>query len=288
MTTNRVGAEYTYGTVTYRIGDRVYANDQSYYNGLYGEIVEISTDDDQGTENQGPDIICRFDEPVFPKERKKLEQLFSDVYRTPKTIDELGLDYVIMAPDMLDILYEHRADVCKLPIYRIMEEWVLDGDEGSVQSVFTDKNAARDLLCRKLAEDLNEGISFKLSKAAGFTDKYLHDYYECWLEDSYYQNHYRICLVSDRIPLSPEALRIAAECHTNECHKEDFISHVAEWEDASDLSDEQYQCFIRNPNIPSVVEDRLRNNERYWEAFWDSVSSAASILLTQVKKEDAV
>ena len=47
---------------------------------------------------------------------KKLEEVFSDLYEEPKTIDDIILDLVIMAPSMvkpLDELKEYLKEVKK-------------------------------------------------------------------------------------------------------------------------------------------------------------------------------
>lgn len=53
------------------------------------------------TENNTIDVYCRFDIPQETETVKLLEEHFSGLYGHPKTIDDLALDMVIMAPDML-------------------------------------------------------------------------------------------------------------------------------------------------------------------------------------------
>lgn len=104
MHLDRYGEEYQYNDVVYHVGDQVYANSESVYEGLYGIITEICDRSDKTTENEGPDLCCCFDPPVLPDEIKEMEQRFSDLYQCPKQITDLGLDEVIMAPEMLDII----------------------------------------------------------------------------------------------------------------------------------------------------------------------------------------
>ena len=51
MIINRVGAQFTYEGVTYTLGDKIIATDQSEYEGLFGVIHEIRTGEDQETDN---------------------------------------------------------------------------------------------------------------------------------------------------------------------------------------------------------------------------------------------
>lgn len=90
--------------MTFAIGQRIYANGQSDWEGLFGVITEIRTDEDKETENETPDIYCSFDVPVLSADVKELEKRFSSLYREPKTIEDISLDEVIMAPEMIEVL----------------------------------------------------------------------------------------------------------------------------------------------------------------------------------------
>ena len=87
--------------VFYSVGMTIVGTNQSEYQGLIGNITEIRTDPDKDTENEGPDIYCTFEAPDDPAAVKELEAIFSDLYDEPKTIDDIILDEVIMAPCMI-------------------------------------------------------------------------------------------------------------------------------------------------------------------------------------------
>lgn len=91
------------GTV-FAVGVRIGANSKSEYYGLEGRIIEIATDDDKDTENEGPDIYCCFDIPTEPELIKRLEKEFSDIFCSPRTIDDIVLDNVIMAPEEIYVI----------------------------------------------------------------------------------------------------------------------------------------------------------------------------------------
>ena len=90
--------------VTFTVGGRVHSKEGEDFGGLDGTIIEIHTDEDMETDNDGPDIYCEFDIPDDPQKVAELEARFSELYQEPRTIDEIGLDCVIMAPDMLEVL----------------------------------------------------------------------------------------------------------------------------------------------------------------------------------------
>ena len=86
-----------------RPGMRVRAVDDD-YEGLVGLVVDIRDGEDKETENETPDIYVDFDIPESAEEVAALERRFSALYGEPKKVEELPLDLVIMAPDMLEVV----------------------------------------------------------------------------------------------------------------------------------------------------------------------------------------
>ena len=104
MIINRAGAQFTHEGVTYTIGDKIFSNDTSDFRGLFGYIKEIRTGDDRETDNDTPDIHCYFYPPFEPEAIAELESRFSTLYRSPKRLEDIALDEVIMAPDMIQVI----------------------------------------------------------------------------------------------------------------------------------------------------------------------------------------
>ena len=112
MVVNQANQKYEYLEVTYAIGADVMATEASEYRGLYGTITEIRDGSDRETENDTPDIYCCFEPPLFPKEIQELERRFTELYQSPKKLDEITLDMVIMAPEMVRVISPDPS-VCK-------------------------------------------------------------------------------------------------------------------------------------------------------------------------------
>jgi hypothetical protein len=74
------------------------------YEGLTGHITEIRTGNDRDTDNETEDIYVCFDPPEDSVLIQKVEAAFSESYQEPKTIEDIPLDLVIMAPEMLSVL----------------------------------------------------------------------------------------------------------------------------------------------------------------------------------------
>lgn len=85
---------------TFSVGERVIAVDSDYV-GLKGYITDIRTGVDKETQNTTDDIYCCFDIPEDTEKIKLLEAHFSELFHEKKTIDDLALDLVIMAPCQL-------------------------------------------------------------------------------------------------------------------------------------------------------------------------------------------
>lgn len=95
------------GNVKLAVGDRIIATDSDYA-GLKGWITEIRTGADKETANVTDDVYCCFEIPETEKEQQLLEEHFSDLYGEKKTLDDLCLDMVIMAPEELRTVGENE------------------------------------------------------------------------------------------------------------------------------------------------------------------------------------
>lgn len=122
MILNKPGSMFECGGTIYCIGDEIIGTSESEYEGLRGSIYEIRTGVDQETENDTPDIYCSFEVPTLSEDIKKLEAYFSELYGEEKTIDDITLDCVIMAPSM--ICHSHSPTSTSLTKKSFMEDCV--------------------------------------------------------------------------------------------------------------------------------------------------------------------
>ena len=99
MVANKVGESIEFDGVTYTVGATVTVCKGSDYDGLVGKIIEIATDDDMDIDNEAIDIYCDFEEPTDPEVIKKLGKRFSCIYGEPRTLQDICLDGIVMAPD---------------------------------------------------------------------------------------------------------------------------------------------------------------------------------------------
>jgi len=99
MVAEKIGESVEFEGVTYTVGAAVSVNKRSDYAGLVGKITEIATDGDMDTDNDCIDIYCDFEEPTDPAVIERLEKRFSYIYDEPRTLQDICLDGIVMAPD---------------------------------------------------------------------------------------------------------------------------------------------------------------------------------------------
>ena len=281
MILNRLGAEFEYEGVTYTIGGAVVGTAESEYEGLYGRITAIYDGEDKETENETPDIYCEFAPPVMPHEVKALEKTFSDLYDQPKTLDDIVLDMVILAPEMIRPLDDLHTVSKKIPIYIVMEDWAVDGEHGNSCELFTDYDDARRIMLDKLREELDNGAIPQWSASGAYVEDSSKDSYKGYIEGDYLDNHYEISLLPQSLMMSTQHIQKVGGLYKAQCRTEDFVSQIEDWEEVAAMSAMQYQKLITNPAIPERIEQQLGRNDHYWETYWESVSEVAHDLVRQ-------
>jgi len=132
------GAEFEYEGITYTIGRSIVGTEQSDYKGLYGYIMEIRDGEDKETENETPDIYCTFEPPILPYDIAELGKRFSVIYQQNKTLEDIGLDEVIMATEMINGLEEPEKCHEFLAVYAVTEDWAANGERGHNETLYTD------------------------------------------------------------------------------------------------------------------------------------------------------
>ncbi len=276
------GDEFHYGGVKYVVGEEIIGTSQSEYENLVGYITEIRDGEDKETENDTPDIYCSFEAPFSPHDIKKLEEVFSDLYDQPKTLDEICLDMVIMAPEMIMPTRLLNTPNRTVTVYIVHQDWAVDGDGGMTSEVFLDYAAAKRELHSLLKEEFCHGcISIWISRD-NFVSESSEDEYEAYINGEYLTDHYRIVIEKQQISISDQVIRQIGDLS----QKEDFLAQIEGWDELDELTNEQYAKFISDPRIPDLISDALSKNDSYWEAYWESVSAVANRLLREAKKEN--
>lgn len=282
MILNRHGAEFLYEGVIYRIGDSIIGTEESEYAGLNGVIFEIRDGEDKETDNDTPDIYCSFDAPVLPSDIEELEKIFTELYQEEKHLDDIILDFVIMAPEMIMVKEQPRKSI---KVYVLTEDWSVDGDQGRATQICSSLWEAKAHLNSALADEIKSGcISDWIGKSDYMTETSELSY-EGWVEGRYMEFHYAISIDELELSFTPAIIGDVGRTYMESCRYEDFASQVAEWDEVGELSEQDYQKFLADKRIPDMIDKNL--GDYYWESYWEAVSEAAHTLLREYLGKNA-
>lgn len=267
--------EIIYKGTEYRIGAQIIATEQSEYRGLFGIITEI-----RDGEKETPEIYCSFEAPVLPYEVKVLEGRFSALRHEAMTIDEINLDSVLMAPEMIDL--RDDLDECRLhlTVYVVMEEWGNDDGHNRVHQICTNYNDAKRLMVQQLKGQM-EDDDIQRWRDDAFMEESGPDSYECYIDGEYSEKHYAISIITEELCVSEKFVGEIAKDYKSSGLLEDFVSQVSQWDEVEGLTDEQYERMIHDPQLPEKLNNALDANDFYQKAYWTTMTEIACALLKE-------
>ena len=209
MIINQEGMRYTYNGRTYTVGAAVMATEASEYRGLYGIITEIRDGSDRETENDTPDIYCCFEPPLFQEEIQELEQRFTELYQSPKKLDEITLDMVIMAPEMVRVISADPKECKACELYLLTTHCTTNLDSSSFTELYADYDMARFAMLKGIREEQAEGCVKDWADRDALEEECCADFYEAWHRDEYSEKHFTASI--EKLSLTLPQRIIAAE-----------------------------------------------------------------------------
>lgn len=282
MIINRIGAQFTYEGVTYTIGDKIFSNETSDFRGLFGYIKEIRTGDDRETDNDTPDLHCYFYPPFEPKAIAELESRFSNLYRSPKKLEDIALDEVIMAPDMIQVVTSAHS-THMITAFRIEESWVIKGEAGSEVTPALDELQAKQRMAELIHNESTEGCILEWCDDPQFEVEITPTFYECWLRDEYCENRYQVKITPIHICVSDELFESIGRKYVDGILRKHFAEQVEDWEELEGLTDMQITEMIAAANVPARIKKQLKENGYLIESYWESVSEASFDLVKKYR-----
>lgn len=283
MIINRDGAKFQYNGIIYKVGDKIVANGESEYEGLFGTITEIRDGDHRETCNNSPDIYCEFMPPFDPKEIRALESRFSCLYRQEKKLEDITLDTVILSPEMITVMnpaHETRQFV----VYEIREEWISPDDAGVSIEYALDERQARRFLTQMVNDEKEKGLTPEWKDDARYKTEITSFYYEEWLDGEYCSNHYKAFICRHEMCLSHELFAAIGKAYVDMQLRKYFAEQIEDWEELEDLTEEQTAQMVASPSVPLKIRKQLEQNGYLTEAFWESVSEASFALVKKFKE----
>ena len=285
MILNKKDEVFEYADKKYQVGEMVIANNQSDYVGLVGIITQIVTGEDKDTDNPYPDIYCDFINPPFKDEIKILEENFSKWYGTKKRLKDLNFDGVIMAPCMIEQADKSTTSKDVIKIYLLTEDWAFDGEEGVETVAFTDFDDAKLQMRLKIYKERKEGCVETWLNNEDFVEENSETGYEAYIEGYHCESHYILSIKAIKLPISEN---IVGDLNFMLKHRNifmDFRNQVEDWDELLELSEEEYERFINDSDIPYMVTRELEYScEEDSDRYHETISEVAHELLAKYIK----
>jgi len=285
MLLDRPGAEIYYAGKKYVIGEEIIATDASDYEGLIGRITEIRDGEDRETENDTPDIYCEFAPPVMQADIFRFEQTMSALYGERKTIEDITLDMVIMAPEMIKTLAEIEGESPVAEIYLLTEDWAANDAYGNSTEAFTSLEFAQISMKKKLAEEKQTGCIPVWKDEADFVEDESDMIYSAYREGFWCESHYELTITKVNMRMTPAFLCIAHKHYDIQNKHEDFVEQTNSWESLNNLPDKVIYELNHSKDIADRVEKKLSKNDSYWTAYWESFSEVAHDMVREAGGE---
>ncbi len=282
MIINRIGAQFTYEGVTYTIGDKIFSNETSDFRGLFGYIKEIRTGGDRETDNDTPDFHCYFYPPFDPTAITELESRFSALYRSPKKLEDIALDEVIMAPDMIRVVTP-ASKTRTISAFRVEESWIIKGNPGVEVTPALDEEQAKLRMAELIHNESTEGCIQEWRDNPQFEVEITPTFYECWLRDEYCENRYQVKITPIQITVSNELFKNLGRKYIDSLLAKHFAEQIEDWEELEGLTGRQLAEMITDPNVPTRIKKQLNENGYLIESYWESVSEASFDLVKKYR-----
>lgn len=199
MILSNKGDIFTINDKNYVVGDEIAVAKTSPYYGLIGVITEIRTGKDRETDNETVDIYCTFDQPATHRDCELLTDRFSKLYGHPVALDEINLEQVIMAPDMIIPLTAQDGDTV---VYILTEEWCSNDGFGSDVFAFTNPEKARAKMRQFVRYEKSEGFVSEWMDEYDFVEESSEDGYSCWRDNDHDGYHYHLHIEAKEIDVS--------------------------------------------------------------------------------------
>ena len=269
------GARFEYDGKIFVVGDKIIATKETEYEGLVGTIFEIRDGEDRDTDNDTPDIYCYFDMPIHKEHIQKLEATFSKLHSEKLSIDDIAMDHIIMAPDMIMPITEIDKTAQTETVYAVFEDWAGNDNYGSSFTLHTSLEDAMQKFRIILHDEAEDGIIRNIHNHSYCVEQSSDMYYECYREGYHCESHYILEIKKVDLRLSAAFIDQIGDMKIAASRVEDFIKQIEPWEELGKLKPEHYDRMKADPDLPDYIKNALEKNDGYWESYWESISEVA-------------
>lgn len=277
-----------FGDTYYAVGDEVIATGESSYKGMIGIILQICDGEDKETDNDTPDIYCKFEEPKLKAHKEDAIYRLSKLWNGTIKLEDANVAQAVVAPSMIVPLRDYEGKDSIEKVYLLVEETCVDGDVSISFDVFSDKEEAHNHLEIELRADMEEGMLHSIQDPEDYEIEESADSYECYLKGFYTEWHYSIRIVEYNLNVSKGFIEAVGKRYIHQIFADDFEAQVEPWDEFADFTDREYAAFIHNPEIPNRIREELRSDENFMSEYIGAVCEIAhKIVDEEVKKREA-
>ena len=264
MIYNKNGEMFFYEKKMFVIGEEVLASDSDYA-GLLGTIKEIRTGEDRDTDNEGPEVYCSFRIPILKQDAEFVKKMrFGD--------EDLSLDLVIMAPEMLLPTRMVGSGLPTLTVYAVVEDCMVDGEDHGDTRLYSDKKHAEIVIRQSIEKERESGcIAGWKSSPLLVEEQYDDLYFTAYYKNEYCFNHYTVYLREMELSLSiPLINNLTPICLAMKYRKE-IAEQIESWK----IPEAVKRTAINDPSLYIRVESALSDKELYKEEYNEAISEVA-------------
>lgn len=140
----------------------------------------------------------------YPDDILVTQTLKDDLYQSPKKLDEITLDMVIMAPEMVRVISADPKECKTCELYLLTTHCTTNLDSSSFTELYADYDAGRFALLQSVREEQQDGCVKDWADRDVLEEEYGIDRYEAWYRDEYFENHFVISLEKLSLMLPPD------------------------------------------------------------------------------------
>ena len=256
---SKIGEMIEYAGKKYAVGEKVIANKNSVYEGLIGTIYEIHTDTEKETCNETPDIYCRFQEPVMKVNKEKVRKRLSEAYKKDIRLADVGLDCVIMSPEMLVCMSDLDDGAYKKKVYLLIEDAAVDSDTFYTTDVFADMDMAQQQFEIKLSKEMDKGMLKDITVSDEYVLEVGDTSFEYFRSGRFCEWHYSLKIIEEEIVIKNEFIK-----EINKIFFDEFVGN--------------------NPCLRDDVKEELRNDESFMDRYISFINKVAEEFVFQSLK----
>ena len=277
MIYNKNGDMFFYEDKMFIIGEEVFAS-ESDYAGLLGRITEIRTGEDRDTENEGPDIYCNFQPPILNQDAELVSKMrFGN--------EDLSLEQVIMAPEMLMPTRYVGNGLPTIKVYAVVEDCMIDGEDHDETRLFSDKKHAEIVLRQSIQKERENGCIAGWQSSKLFVEEQYNDlYFTAYFKNEYCFNHYTVYLQEMDLSLSMPLLKDLLPLCLGMKYRKDIAEQIESW----DIPEAVKRTSINDPSLYIRMQSALSAKELYKEEYTVAVSEVAHTLTKEHAKVEKI